>query len=290
MTKLKPIAVALMVASASTLAIANEDAPTAPPFYDNGPTSPLTNDTDINYAERKAYAGLEAAMTVLEGYVHAWGCSGNFDVEVVADYESAIQGGGEGGRGFGNLDAHNFVKLDETLLLTDLQLEDPKGQMVKVTQSGAMGTVGGKIVTGYTADLTFNTDNNIMDGLWSAMVLGRNGPDAFSGYVIKDFYLGEDTTANPYGSDIVYDWGLQSLRKLSYPVEKYWQRSKSRRSNTFNARTVFVKDRLVGFTPCRITIDVAGINTGDWFEQYGTAKIERVTPITASVPLNEVTN
>ena len=148
MTKLKPIAIALMVAGASTMAIANEDAPAPPAFYDNGPASPLTNETDINYAERKAYAGLEAAMTVLEAYV----------------------------------------------------------------------------------------------------------------------------------------------RKLNKPVEKWWQRSKSRRSNSFDARTVFQKDRLVGNTRCRITIQTDGINAGDWFEQYGTAEITRVNPSAATPELDSVQN
>jgi hypothetical protein len=283
MTKLKPIAIALMVAGASTLATANELAPAPPPFYDNGPTSPLTNETDINYAERKAYGGLEAAMTILESHVHAYGCSGSYDVEVVADFEGAVQG-------LDNYDPHNYVKIDKTTLLMDLQTEDPdRGQMVKVKQSGA-GTVGGNMVANYAADFTFNNDDNIMDGVWSTMYLGRNGPDPFSGFVIKDFYLGSVTDTAPYGDDILYDWGLQSSRKQNKPVEKWWQRSKSRRSNTFAARTVFQKDRLVGFTPCRITIQTDGINNGDWFEQYGTAKITRVTPIAAMDELDSVSN
>ncbi|MCB0261489.1 MAG: hypothetical protein KDE62_17440, partial [Calditrichaeota bacterium] len=147
--------------------------------------------------------------------------------------------------------------------------------------------------------LTYNADNNLMDGSYSMMLLGRNGPDSFAGLVIKDFYLGEGSGGgrgteppadDPYGSDIVYDWGLQSLHKANYPVEKYWQRSKSRRSNTFWGRTVFQKDRLVGFTPCRIVITTDGYNNSDWFEQYGEADIYRVTPAAGTAELDSVQN
>ncbi|MCB0261488.1 MAG: hypothetical protein KDE62_17435, partial [Calditrichaeota bacterium] len=143
MTKLTPIAVAVLVASASTVATANTDAPAPPTFYDLGPTSPLTNETDISYAERKAYAGLEALMTILEARVHDWGCSGGpYDVEVVADFEGVGP----------NADATNYAKLDQVALLMDLAVEDPlRGQTVNIAQDGAMGTVGGKLVTGYTS-------------------------------------------------------------------------------------------------------------------------------------------
>ncbi len=90
--------------------------------------------------------------------------------------------------------------------------------------------------------------------------------------VIKDFYRGslDNTTVEYYN---IYDWGLQSLDKLGYPVNKYWQRSKSHRDDGSIGRTVFVKDRLVGSTSCRILIDTTGFNNQDFFQQTGTISI-----------------
>ncbi|MCB1873322.1 MAG: hypothetical protein KDI49_15205, partial [Gammaproteobacteria bacterium] len=95
--------------------------------------------------------------------------------------------------------------------------------------------------------------------------------------VIKDFYMGVPGKA---GAHNIFDWGLQSLDKGSFPVEKYWQRSKTRRSDGGNGQTAFVKDRLVGPSPCRIAIYMEGTNAplSNSFNQVGTLEIKAVLP------------
>ena len=110
----------------------------------------------------------------------------------------------------------------------------------------------------------------------TSIVKGINGlPDTFQGKEIKDFYNATDnTTGLPY----IFDWGLQSLSKLNYPIQKYWQRSKALRDDGVVGRTVFVKDRLVGPNSCRIVIDTSGNNNADYFWQNGTLSISTTQP------------
>ena len=103
--------------------------------------------------------------------------------------------------------------------------------------------------------------------------------------MIKDFYRGSLNNASPEYYNI-YDWGLQSLDKLGYPVNKYWQRSKSHRDDGTIGRTVFVKDRLVGPTSCRIIIDTTGFNNQDFFQQTGKLKIQ-TNGVTPGAPVPE---
>jgi hypothetical protein len=126
----------------------------------------------------------------------------------------------------------------------------------------------------------------MMDSVSYVSVLGINNRfDRYYGKVIKDFYRGSlDDQTNEYYN--IYDWGLQALDKLGYPVNKYWQRSKSHRDDGSIGRTVFVKDRLVGATSCRIVIDTSGFNNEDFFDQTGWLKIAAVSP---STPVAEFT-
>ena len=145
--------------------------------------------------------------------------------------------------------------------------------------------------------MIYNSANNMMVGQMAVDTLGINGQlNSFTGYVIKDFYQGEDNR-EPGGDDIligdsdlflIIDWGLQSLSKEGYPVEKYWQRSKVRRSDGGQGQTVFVKDRLVGVTPCRITVSLAGLNGPSLFQQSGKLIIEYVAPAAGSAELDAV--
>ncbi len=60
MTKLTSIAVAMLVAGASTMATANVNSPAPPSYYNDGPNNFLNDETDIDYAERKAMSVQEA--------------------------------------------------------------------------------------------------------------------------------------------------------------------------------------------------------------------------------------
>lgn len=89
--------------------------------------------------------------------------------------------------------------------------------------------------------------------------------------------MGESGKPGAYN---IFDWGLQSLDKGGFPIEKYWQRSKVRRSDGGNGKTAFVKDRLVGPSPCRIAIFLDGQNAplSLIFYQSGILKIQTLKP------------
>jgi len=89
-------------------------------------------------------------------------------------------------------------------------------------------------------------------------------------------YVATDSvTGLPY----IFDWGVVSLSKLSYPIQQYWQRSKVLRDDGVLGRTIFVKDRLVGPNACRIVIDTYGDNNADYFMQYGSLTISTTPPM-----------
>ncbi|HXK56726.1 MAG TPA: hypothetical protein PLZ16_08775, partial [Gammaproteobacteria bacterium] len=167
-----------------------------------------------------------------------------------------------------------------------------RGQAIDVAQDDGdpttvdTGYVNGTKITGYAGTHTFNSANNMMVGWMEVNAMSINWePNQFIGYVIKDFYMGQDAIGNSQAippvlpdTHIVYDWGLQFLSKAGYPVEKYWQRSKVRRSDGGQGYTAFVKDRLVGVTKCRIAVVLQGFNEVGLFWQSGTLTISAAAP------------
>ena len=286
MTKIKMLAAAVAVASVSTIAVAAP--PAAPTVYDNGPMSPFVNQTNLSEQERVAYALLEGMMQAAEGYVHANGCPASkleLPLSVYSDALGSPKILGDASLG----SAPNIFKL---LAVAD-NAGSFRGQFIDVTQNPAPAAqfINGKPTANFVNKMTYNSANNMMVGQMAVDTLGINGQlNSFTGYVIKDFYKGEDK--RPTGGDnelfLIIDWGLQSLSKEDYPVEKYWQRSKVRRSDGGNGQTVFVKDRLVGVTPCRITVALAGQNGPGIYQQSGKMYIENVTPIAPSSELTAV--
>jgi hypothetical protein len=267
MTKIKMIAAAVAVASVSTLASAAPP-PDAPPVYAAGPMSPAANITNLSAQERASFALLEGMLQSVEGKIHASGCTA-FSLPLKV-YSDALTTPTIGNASLGQ--APNNIKLNAVGLAPTF-----RGQAFNVDQAAGDGYINGTLVTGYDSTMVFNSANNMMVGYMDAVnVMSINWvPNQFTGYVIKDFYLGIDAGGPgiPGDTHIVYDWGLQSLSKEGYPVEKYWQRSKTRRSDGGDGQTVFVKDRLVGVTKCRITIALSGLNQFGIFQQSGTLSV-----------------
>jgi hypothetical protein len=282
MTKIKMLAAAVAVASVSTLASANP--PAAPTVYNTGPLSPLANVTNLSAEERAAYALLEGLMQAAEAKIHAHGCAAvSLPLSIYADSLATQKAATLGS-------APNSMKLVVTPGGVTF-----RGQAFTVNQP-APGYLNGTPVTGYAGTMIYNSANNMMVGNMSVSVMSINWvPNTFTGYVIKDFYKGTTVALDGNGyaipgqndTHIIYDWGLQSLSKDGYPVEKYWQRSKVRRSDGGEAKTAFVKDRLVGVTPCRIAISLSGLNQVGIFQQSGTLAIQNLTPI---APVPEITS
>jgi hypothetical protein len=281
MTKIKMLAAAVAVASVSTLANANP--PAAPEAYNNGPFSPFAI-TALSPQERVAYALLEGIMQSVEGKVHAAGCStSTLGLKVLSDAGNPVDGTATLGQSPNSL-----------VLSAVSQANTFAGQKIQVDQVG-VGYIAGTEVNGYASIMTYNSANNMMTGIMSALSIMDPlnwSTTQFTGKVIKDFYMGQNDGTDPNkppqpDTHIVYDWGLQSLDKEMYPVEKWWQRSKVRRSNGGMAYTAFVKDRLVGVTPCRITVELQGLNQSGIFQQgdgvysngvKGTVKITQDLP------------
>ena len=280
MTKIKMLAAAVTAASVSTMAGANP--PDAPGVYTLGPMSPAINTTNLSAQERAAFALLEGILQSVEGKIHAAGCVAlTLPLKV---YSDALIDPVAGNAKLGTAPA------DMTLVATGVA-PTFRGQIINVTQAPAAGYIGNTPVTDYASNMVFNSANNMMVGAMTQVnVMSINWvPNQFTGYVIKDFYMGNDKNV-PSDAHIVYDWGLQSLSKEGYPVEKYWQRSKTRRSDGGNGQTAFVKDRLVGVVPCRIAIALSGLNQFGIFQQTGTLSIQPVAPAAATPEIDNIPN
>ena len=280
MTKIKMLAAAVTAASVSTMAGANP--PDAPGVYTLGPMSPAINTTNLSAQERAAFALLEGILQSVEGKIHAAGCVAlTLPLKV---YSDALTDPVVGNAKLGTAPA------DMTLVATGVA-PTFRGQIINVTQAPAAGYIGNTPVTDYASNMVFNSANNMMVGAMTQVnVMSINWvPNQFTGYVIKDFYMGNDKNV-PSDAHIVYDWGLQSLSKEGYPVEKYWQRSKTRRSDGGNGQTAFVKDRLVGVVPCRIAIALSGLNQFGIFQQTGTLSIQPVAPSAATPEIDNIPN
>ncbi|MCB1759962.1 MAG: hypothetical protein KDI68_09325 [Gammaproteobacteria bacterium] len=279
MTKIKTLAAAVAIASIS--GFANADAPGAPSVYDSGPMSPALNTTNLSDQERAAFAALEAVMQATEGRIHSAGCpSVSLPLKVYSDaLTSPVIGNASMGQ------SPNSIAFNVTG-----EAANYRGQKFNIAQNGN-GYINGTAVNAYAGQMIFNSANNMMVGDMTALqVMSINWTiDDYTGKVIKDFYMGTGQGAGEVpDSHIVYDWGLQALLKKGYPVEKYWQRSKTQRSNGVQGKTVFVKDRLVGVVPCRITIALAGLNQVGVFQQSGTLTIAPA-PVVPSTPVAEFT-
>lgn len=248
--------------------------PTAPVQYENGPTSPQVATTNLSDPEKAAYALYEAVILVTKVKIHATSCSstmGSYPVTIFAN-----------GLVHGDLAEDNKVTVTSPgggyTLDADLNPSVlSRGQRIDIAQLRA-GVFDGRVVTGTRAVAIYNEARNMLVMQGSANVVGASGrPDNYHGSLIKDFYRGALDSADPEYF-LIYDWGLEALNKLGYPTNKYWQRSKSRRDNGQIAKTVFVQDRLVGATACRISIATEGFNDEDIFWQGGILTVETKTP------------
>lgn len=253
--------------------IANADTLPPPDIYNQGPASPSVASTDITGPERGAFALLEGIMQLAEARIAATNCSlssGTYDIAVYSD-------------GSVNSPNYNYAFINSpgsrpiTLTATLKPWDSFWGQQVTINQipGGGLKQVP---ITNYYAQGTYNAMGTIMEMNSSVNVKGINGRlEALKGKVIKDFNrITDELTGLPY----ILDWGVQSIAKLDFPLQQYWQRSKVIRDDGGPGITVFVKDRIVGPNSCRIVIDTQNYNNHDFFYQTGTLNISTSTPDT----------
>lgn len=280
-TKITTISAAVLL-GISTLANANP--PSAPSIYNTGPAAPRLNMTNMRDVEKTAFALNEALMQATEGLVYAKGTCANFSTPI-----EVYSHPGSNSNYIEGTSAISTIRLDATI--------QPKvagfGQNYDVVQF-AQGTINGTPVQNLRGRYTYNELANMMVGertgvqVKSQTVRNGNSFDQFYSSVIKDFYHGNTYDANGDFYEI-FDYGLQSVSKNGYPVNKWWQKSKAVRDNGSQGCTVFQKDRLVGSSSCRIVISTAGYSQEDLFWQKGTLSVQRVSPSSVSTELNNCT-
>lgn len=285
--QLKVLTAAILAGlSGAALAVPALTPADVPPKYLPGPLSPFVDKTNLTAAERSAYAILEGIMQITEGKVSASDCT-KFDADI------SIQA--DGSRKVpepkvptinGNQNRAVVISSGGSFRVDAALWKPVNGRGQKINVSMANGSLNGTNVGQYTSTVTYNNVNNMMtvnNAAWEVEDPSNGTLDAYTGIVIKDFYRGSQVAGDPnFEYYTIYDWGLQAVSKLNYPVEKWWQRSKTRRSDGAIGRTVWVKDRLVGPSACRITIDLAGVNSSSGiFDQAGYLLVEPVIPSTA---------
>lgn len=249
-----------------------ETPPEPPSVYGSGPTSPQVDNVGLFAPERAAYALLEGAVQEVEAVIAATNCAtaaGIYDIYLFSD-------------GSIHNPSANVLIVDSPAstfsLYASIDPEDPfRGQTMAVSQSEA-GAFNQVALASYRANVAYNDKGTMMTLSSSLKVKGINGLFNFlQASVTKNHYAALDSLD---GLPYIFDWGLQSLARLGYPIQKYWQRAKALRDDDLHGRTRLVKDRLVGPTPCRIIIDMADYNNLDFFYQVGTLSVSSDIPST----------
>jgi hypothetical protein len=253
--------------------------PAVPDMYLNGPASLQFQDLSLSDAERAGYALAEGVMQMAEATILAKAsCSAAAGSYPIVDF-------------FASGDAYSPAANTVTVLsnagsftlLADLDPIDTfRGQTMTIYQDGN-GKLAGTGLKEYTNEVSFNAAGTMMVAEGSVKAKGVNNIyDLFQLKIIKDFYRDNvvlnGTVDKRAQVPVIYDWGLQSVSKLGYPLNKYWQRSKSLRDDGFAGYTHFVKDRLVGSSACRIDLYTTGSNNADFFQQSGTLTISPTLP------------
>jgi len=263
--KLTAITAGILVGISSAASAQTIPQSLTPPIeYSNGPLTPGANTTDISSSEEAAFALFEGILQVTEAKVHADqrnGSCGVFNVPVSINTNSSA----DGATVSGTLSAGG-INLTAVVAPASNQ---GRGQAVSVTGGGQLNGVP---IPSYSSSYVYNGNDDMLVSNYSNTLVIENGAAiGYSGSVIKDFLPGVSTAAAPLDAYNIYDWGLQAVSKLGYPVEKWWQRSISHRSDGTNGRTIFIKDRLVGDIPCRIVLETNGLNDRQDFIQGGGA-------------------
>jgi hypothetical protein len=284
-TKITPkttvIAAGLLAISSIASAQVLSDPVPVPSIYNSGPAAPLLNMTNMREAERVAFALGEALLQATEAVVYVKGCQA-FEVDVDVYSHPASNTHFIQDTAFGGIRLDAFPRNPITGF----------GQNIDVAQF-IQARINGTQVQSVRGRYAYSGFNNLMvNEKTGIQVKGQLRTfDQFYSSVIKDFYHGG--TYNTFGSVdpfgdfyVLYDYGLQSLSKFGYPVNKWWQKSKAVRDDGQQGCTVFQKDRLVGAGACRITLATTGLSQPGLFWQSGTLKVSTDLPNTNEVELN----
>jgi hypothetical protein len=278
------MASAVLMGTAVTVSAFGAIDPPAPPApYQNGPLKSPYLAPGLFKSEKAAFAALEGTMQEAEAVIYQGGCAAaagrTWDIGTYAD---------EDGNGSVDVSSNGVPQLHLDVAASPLVAPAYLGGTKFVTTGLPTNVLNGKKLPLYNGTAYYSKTGQMMTLGASFQVgnintVGNTNLDLLTGTVIKDFYKLNPiltSTTDPQ-VPVIFDWGLQSVSKNMVPQDKWWQRSKASRSDGYDAKTVFVKDRLFSDKNngvCRIKIDMSGANDANGFDQGGTLTIERGAP------------
>jgi len=239
--------------------------PASPSPYGNGPDVANVEKTDLSESEKIAITLLEGVLHVAEAKVDASSCAdsvGEYPLTVLSDVNF-------------NMFELSVLSLGGSYKLVATPQSE---QQIDISDKG-IGFFSGMNVGGFVAQAIYNpTANNMISQENAVSIVGKNGIqlDRYHSLFSGIFYNGSE------GVNVheVYGSGLQYVRKVVYPISKYWHRLKIHRGSGRLARTVIVKDLIAGGDKsCRVMVDVSGTNDGlEFFFQSGRLVVTILNP------------
>jgi hypothetical protein len=277
--KLKVLSAAILAGFVGSAGAATGKSVTSPSL---GLLMSAPKPANLTPAERGAYAGFEAALQAVEGRIYLHGCTSQ---------KMQISGviGANGNGSVSLAGTASFINFKVARVPTPAS-EAFLGNKFRVAGSGTVANGFTPVrVNGYSATADYDKAGGVMTLIANMSVLSGNGTfDPLRGVVIKDFYLhlkdphkdlqvcASDSRCEKSERPVVVDWGLQSLAKKGYTQAKYWQWSRSTRSDGDIGETHMIKKRIYnangnGF--CTIEIHTEGFNDFDGFDQQGYLRV-----------------
>ncbi len=218
-----------------------------PSQFDNGPAAISALKLESN--ELAIFMLLEGVMDISSSAVLASGChsvEANYPIELISD-------------GGINKPETNAAKItspssSEHLILNAI-LEEPYshiGQNINIRQ-----VTNSKLkethISEYAGVVTVNQELTLLSMHSNVKIPGQNNTmTPHHNIIIKNFY--EEKIANT-NNQYILGWGLVSLSKSGFPINKYWIRFKALRINGQLKRVVMREDQLLGTSPCQILVD-----------------------------------
>jgi len=225
-----------------------------------GPNIPLTGEV-YDIADRGAICLVESALSLVASKEHFTpGCTTkSYALSVESDYF---------GQGVATLDdknANGVVNLKNTVI--ESGNKPSRGAKCEV---GAEGTLFGTTVADYIGQHAWARYNQFF--IDSADFKLNGVP--YDEHSIKDFYGRVLATDEQYaGGPWIFDWGLEVVTKLGYPVSKWSEQSWYHKWDGVDGKVKVIKQDVA--TNCKITFVASPYQAGDGITINGVVKVSR---------------
>ncbi len=246
--KISPLILFATTLGYSLISQADEETLKAPSLFEKGPAAMTA--INLKTEELTSLMLLDSAIDLAKSAALATGCEsveGDYSIEVSAD--GAI-----------NKPETNVIKIvspgkTEPLILNAIAEEPDSfhGQVFTIHQA-KISKLKETLISEFSGSAHINRELTLLSIQGSAIVLGQNNtPSPYLNLRLKHFYEEPKSVNNQYLSG----WGFASLSKEGFPVNKFWVRSKALKTDGQLKRVVLQEDLLIGFSACRIVIDIA---------------------------------